>query len=175
MKYTAILNGKERNLEIVKESPHMYRVSVDGEICLFDARACTYDLFSILGCDNTSYDVAFTLEESRTHLIFRNNPNNSNYSFTIDLPDERMLKIRRAKIDEEKSGTEIINTSMPGKVISVMVKEGQNVAPGDVIVIIEAMKMQNEIRTRRGGRVKSIHIKEGQTVESNAELAKIER
>jgi biotin carboxyl carrier protein len=63
---------------------------------------------------------------------------------------------------------------MPGKIIRVLATEGAQVAEGDVICILEAMKMENELKAPKDGVVKALHIEPGQDVEMGAVLAEIE-
>jgi biotin carboxyl carrier protein len=63
---------------------------------------------------------------------------------------------------------------MPGKIIRVLAAEGDQVAEGDVICILEAMKMENELKAPRAGTVQSILVQPGQEVEMGAVLAEIE-
>lgn len=66
-------------------------------------------------------------------------------------------------------------TSMPGKVIKIFVSESQNVKKGDTLLIIEAMKMENEIKAHIDGVVSNIFAKENQTIESGFLLLEIEK
>jgi len=67
-----------------------------------------------------------------------------------------------------------VTAIMPGKIIRVLVTEGEEVAEGDVICILEAMKMENELKAPKDGLVKALHIEPGQDVEMGAVLAEIE-
>ena len=67
-----------------------------------------------------------------------------------------------------------VTAIMPGKIIRVLVTEGAEVAEGDVICILEAMKMENELKAPKEGVVKALHIEPGQDVEMGAVLAEIE-
>ena len=69
---------------------------------------------------------------------------------------------------------ENVIASMPGKVVRVLVKPGESVAAGQGILVVEAMKMQNEMKTRRGGTVATVAVREGETVVAGAILATIE-
>ncbi len=167
MKYTAILNEKEREVEVTRRGEHMFRVEVDGKRHEVDARYCASDWLSIL-MDNSSYDISFTLDKDEVELNFRNR------NFNIQVLDERKMRMRRVRSDLDMSGPEIIRTSMPGKVVKVSVKEGEQVESGTGVIIIEAMKMENEIQCRNSGVVKTVHVEAGQTVESGAALLEIE-
>ena len=71
-------------------------------------------------------------------------------------------------------GVQVIRSVMAGKVLHVMVSEGDRVSAGDPLLVIEAMKMENEIRSPKDGTVQAIRVSPGETVETNAELAIIE-
>jgi biotin carboxyl carrier protein len=67
-----------------------------------------------------------------------------------------------------------IRSIIPGRIISVLVREGDVVHPGQGLVVVEAMKMENELKSPVGGRVAVVSVAAGQTVEANALLARIE-
>jgi biotin carboxyl carrier protein len=69
---------------------------------------------------------------------------------------------------------ETIVASMPGKIVRVLVQPGETVAAGQGIIVIEAMKMQNEMKAHRAGRVTAVPVREGETVAARAILATIE-
>ncbi|HWX24578.1 MAG TPA: acetyl-CoA carboxylase biotin carboxyl carrier protein subunit, partial [Vicinamibacteria bacterium] len=64
--------------------------------------------------------------------------------------------------------------SMPGKVLRVLVSSGESVSEGQALLVMEAMKMENELRAPRSGRVSDLRVREGQTVETGALLAVVE-
>ena len=167
MKYTAILDEKERELEVIRHDEYHFRVYVDGQLHEVDARKCGPDLLSIL-IDDVSHDISYSLDDVDVLLNFRNR------YYNIEVLDERRMRMRRVRSEFEMSGPEIIKTSMPGKVVKVLVEEGQQVEPGKGVIIIEAMKMENEIQCRNGGLVKMVHVSTGQAVESDALLIEIE-
>jgi biotin carboxyl carrier protein len=71
-------------------------------------------------------------------------------------------------------GPQRITAPMPGRVVSILVKKGDEVEAGAGIVVIEAMKMQNEMKATRAGKVASLRVKEGATVGAGEVLATIE-
>ena len=73
---------------------------------------------------------------------------------------------------KKKSGT--VSANIPGKVVTVEVSEGQHVKEGHVILILEAMKMQNEIQAPVTGTVVTVHCTEGEAIEANVPLVVIE-
>jgi len=75
---------------------------------------------------------------------------------------------RKKSARGKKSGT--ISSTIPGKIVSISIKEGQIVSEGDVVMILEAMKMQNEIQAPLSGTVAAINCKPGDSVEANSPL-----
>ncbi len=65
-------------------------------------------------------------------------------------------------------------TQMPGKVVKVLVEEGQEVKKGDTLLILEAMKMENEIKAGIDGKVKAIHVQAGDAIESGHLMMELE-
>ena len=75
---------------------------------------------------------------------------------------------RKKKGRGKKSGT--ISSTIPGKIVSIAVEEGDIVAEGDVVMILEAMKMQNEIQAPLSGNVTAVNCKPGDSIEANSPL-----
>ena len=94
------------------------------------------------------------------------------HRFTIDTDDPRQWK--RSAHAAGAHGRISINAAMPGKVIRVLVDAGDEVAEGQGIVVVEAMKMQNELKAPRAGRVTSVAVNAGDSVTAGAVLATIE-
>jgi biotin carboxyl carrier protein len=94
-------------------------------------------------------------------------------SFEIKLTNPKRL--RGSGGDSEHSdGAAEIRTAMPGKVVRILLKPGAEVAKGDGVVVVEAMKMQNELKAPKAGTVKQIKVEEGATVSTGEVLAIIE-
>jgi biotin carboxyl carrier protein len=74
----------------------------------------------------------------------------------------------------QTTGTSEIKTAMPGKVMRVLVEEGAEIKQGEGVIVVEAMKMQNEMKSPRDGIVKEIRFAEGATVNAGDVLAVIE-
>ena len=95
-------------------------------------------------------------------------------TFQIEIPDAAPVakKKRSGSGKKKKSGT--VSANIPGKVVTVEVKQGDEVIEGQVILILEAMKMQNEIQAPVTGKVASVNCEEGQAIEANIPLVIIE-
>jgi acetyl/propionyl-CoA carboxylase alpha subunit len=88
----------------------------------------------------------------------------------LELLAERRLRLRRAGGKFSAEGPQRLDAPMPGKVVRVMVKLGDEVAEGQGLVVVEAMKMENELKSPKAGKVTELHAVEGAAVESGAKL-----
>ncbi len=79
---------------------------------------------------------------------------------------------RKKKGRGKKSGT--ISSTIPGKIVSIAVEEGDKLGEGDVVMILEAMKMQNEIQAPLSGKVTAVNCKPGDSIEANSPLVIIQ-
>jgi glutaconyl-CoA/methylmalonyl-CoA decarboxylase subunit gamma len=100
--------------------------------------------------------------------------NGVSYSFTIESPTSYK---RRKYLEKHKpvSKVEHVTSPMPGKIIEVLIEENNKIKEGDSILILEAMKMQNEIIAQVGGKVKKVLVKAGDNVGKDEPLVEIEK
>jgi biotin carboxyl carrier protein len=92
----------------------------------------------------------------------------------FDVVDERAHLLRAANATFEAEGKQTMTSPMPGKVVKVFVKPGDVVTEGQGLVVVEAMKMENELKAPKAGTVIEVVAKEGQTVENGAKLVVVE-
>jgi biotin carboxyl carrier protein len=104
--------------------------------------------------------------------VYRATVENQTFEFTI--PDSKSSSPRKrgAKGSRKRSGT--VSASMPGKVVTVEVSVGDSVEEGETILILEAMKMQNEVVAPISGLVTEVHCEDGLNVEANVPLVVIQ-
>lgn len=93
------------------------------------------------------------------------------HRFQLEIQDPRSR--RRVGAPQSPEGPQELVAPMPGKIVKVLVTEGQEVAQGEGLLVVEAMKMQNEIRAPRAGRVERIYVGEGNGVETGAKLVRL--
>ena len=92
--------------------------------------------------------------------------------FTAEVRDPRDFSRKsRATLG---TGRQSVNAHMPGKVVRVLVREGDAVEPGSGLVVVEAMKMQNEMKASRSGRVVEVRVRDGDTVVAGEALVVLE-
>ena len=89
----------------------------------------------------------------------------------LEILDERRLRLRRASGKFSLEGPQRVDSPMPGKVVRVLVKQGEQVQEGQGLVVVEAMKMENELKSPKAGVVSELYAQEGQAVEAGAKLA----
>jgi len=92
-------------------------------------------------------------------------------TFNVKVIDRKHL---RAATEHGLEGKQQLTAPMPGKVVRVLLKAGDEVAAGQGVVVVEAMKMQNEIKSPKSGRVIEVRVSEGATVNANQVLAIVE-
>ena len=95
-------------------------------------------------------------------------------TFEIQMPEATVAAKPRRSGGRKKKNSGTVSANIPGKVVTVEVEEGQTVTEGQVILILEAMKMQNEIQAPVSGTVVSVQCSEGEAIEANVPLVVIE-
>ncbi len=98
-----------------------------------------------------------------------------NRATTVRVQDETDLLLERFGLEEEAgAGARAVHAPMPGLVLRVLVEPGRHVAEGDGLLVLEAMKMENELRASAAGTVKAVHAATGEAVGKNALLIEME-
>lgn len=95
------------------------------------------------------------------------------HSIDVTLIDPKRLR-GAGRDTEHGDGAAEIRTAMPGKVVRILVEAGASIEKGDGVLVVEAMKMQNELKSPKAGTVKSVNVEEGSTVAGGDVLAVIE-
>jgi biotin carboxyl carrier protein len=165
MKYITTINGVKFEIDIQRDGSLL----VNGEPRVVDFLPLGEDssLFSII-MDNVSHDVLVEERDDIFEVLIRGR------LFVADVEDERsqLLASRRAAPTVD-SGEISIRAPMPGLIVAIPVAEGQEVKAGQTVVILESMKMQNELKAPRDGVVQRISVEVGKSVEQNKPLITI--
>ena len=158
-----------------------YRVDIsrakDGEklICRINGE----EFSAGMDAQNPERDVLSLLVGNCSYEIRRDGPNGEmqiavgETRYMVEVRDPRSLKARRANAGAT-DGPKKISAPMPGKVVRIISPEGTEVEVGQGVIVIEAMKMQNELKSPKKGIVKKIMTAEGATVNAGDALAVIE-
>ncbi len=119
--------------------------------------------------DGRSYDFRVEEEDGRLALTYVGK------RYHCAVYDERLADLkRRAGASDRPAGRTVVKAPMPGLVVKLMVEQGAQVQKGDRLLVLEAMKMENDVKAPRAGRVSSISVTAGQAVVGGRELAVIE-
>ena len=171
MRFIVRLDGSEKVLNVTREGTS-YRIDMDGRVLQVDARTFgDKDAFSLL-IDNKSYLVeAAPVKPERGEYFARV----MGRHYDVDVLDELMVAVRDAESARQHTGAYIIRAPMPGLVVQVRVQPGARVAVGEPVVVMEAMKMRNELASDVAGVVSSVSVAEGDKVDSQTTLVTIER
>jgi biotin carboxyl carrier protein len=164
MKLELTVNGAAAQIEIVSPAPACRFRLGEGEV--FEAQVETPEpcVYSIL-LDGRSYEAR--VEETPAGLAVVVD----GFHFEIDVRDPRRLSRKGSGRGAE--GVQTVTAPMPGKVVRVLVSSGDTVEAGSGLLVVEAMKMQNEMKAARAGTVLSVTVKEGATVAAGDVLATI--
>lgn len=135
--------------------------------------------------DGRQYELEASEPESNVFLLKHNNriyqvyvsPNNlislENHQFEINLTDPKRLR-GAGDIGGQTDGAAEIKTAMPGKIVRVLAERESEIKKGEGVIVVEAMKMQNELKSPKDGIVKEIRFAEGATVNAGDILVIIE-
>lgn len=166
MKFSLEIDGQTRQVEIEPaDPPGQWRIQVDGHEVQADAHLLRPGVLSLL-IAGQSHRVVLDLEhyEPALHLGAKRIP------YRVD--DPRSLRSRRRQA--RAHGPVTIKASMPGRIVRLLVEKGDAVTAHQSIVVIEAMKMQNEIRSPKDGRVADLRVSPGDTVAAGDILAVVD-
>jgi len=161
MIFDATADGRTVRVE-VRGREGRYTVLLDGRPLEVDARETERHFLSIL-VGGRSYDAGI---EKR--------PGGYTVVLTDDVVAVDLVEAARVAPARGISGPARIAAPMPGKLVRVLVSPGQDVRAGQGLVVVEAMKMENEIKAPRAGRVKDVPAREGQAVDAGTLLVVVE-
>jgi biotin carboxyl carrier protein len=144
-----------------------YAVTLDGERQEVESLTLPHGTVSLLVGDQ-SYSVEFEDRGDEVKVLLRGQVTR------FDIADERRLRVRQLTQGFAHEGQQTLRAPMPGKVVRVFVGVGDQVVAGQGLVVVEAMKMENELKAQRAGTVVQVLAKEGTPVENGALLLVIE-
>ena len=164
MKYITTVDDKEFLVEIIDDT----HVSVDGKIYEVDFEAVSGQPVYSLILDGKSHESYVAAGDNDWQVLIRGR------LFPVTVEDEREKRLRSAAGGGvAETGEFLMRAPMPGLVVAVPVSEGQSIQKGQVLIILESMKMQNELKSPKDGTVGRIRVKAGETVEQKQTLLSV--
>jgi acetyl/propionyl-CoA carboxylase alpha subunit len=164
MKYVTTIDGHEYVVDIIDD----HKVSVDDVIYQVDFTPVGDQPVYSLVVNGKSFDAHVYQNEDAWQVLFRG------ALFTAYVEDEREKRLRAALAGKVAAHADYhLKAPMPGLVVSIPVQEGQMVQKGDVLVVLESMKMQNELRSPRDGKVVRMRVGTGDRVEQKETMLSV--
>lgn len=155
MKYTTFVNGEQFEVEIQRDGS----VLVNGKRYEIDFLPMEGSLHSII-MDNRSLDVAIEEQGSHYEILMQGR------LYDAQVLDQRAMLMLNRK-GGLKMGSGEVHAPMPGLIVDITVNVGDEVTMDDTVVILESMKMQNELKAPRAGKVQTISVTVGDSVDKN--------
>jgi biotin carboxyl carrier protein len=166
MTYDVVVDGKTHQVELTR-SEKTWLCKVDGQEMEVDAVLTARDVLSVL-LTGKAYEVKRERSlQGELHMVI------GSARYAVEVQDPRSLRSRRA-IAGAEAGPQKLRAPMPGKIVRIMVAEKDDVKAGQGLIVMEAMKMQNEMKSPKDGKVQKILVAEGSTVNAGDTLAIIE-
>ena len=165
MKYITTIEDRQFTVEIIDEK----HVSVDGKVYEIDFESVSGQPVYSLIVDGRSHEAYIYQGEEDWQVLLRGR------LYTVTAEDEREMRLRAAaggRVSE--TGEFHLRAPMPGLVVTIPVSEGQEVKKGQVILILESMKMQNELKAPRDGTIGRIRVRPGESVEQKQTLLSVQ-
>ena len=158
------IGNRVADVTLVSKEDNKVRLNVDGRIYDVDIAMAENGSCSILH-DGNSYNTEVIRDEGGksydVNLFYR--------SYHVDIADTQVKYLRMRKGGEERQDDKII-APMPGKVMKIPVKKGDRLSAGDIVVVLEAMKMQNEIAAPHDAVVSEVRVSANQTVSTGDDM-----
>jgi pyruvate carboxylase subunit B len=161
MKYLATLHDQIIEIEINTEG----EIMVDGERLSLDFQPVMGQLVYSLLLRGQSYEASVQSTDDGWQVLLHGQ------LYQVKVEDERTRRLREASGAGDMPGGEFhLKAPMPGLIVAVPVEEGQEVNKGDDLVVLESMKMQNELKAPREGTITRVQVASGDSVEQNQVL-----
>jgi len=156
-------------VEILEHEGSRYVFKIDEKIFEVDLIEVSKGIYSLLNAGK-SFNVEAIPANSQTKYTV----NTFFQSFDLEIVDAQTKYLRSRNQGTAADTGNLIKVPMPGKVMEVMVAEGEDVKAGQTLVIVSAMKMESEYKAGRDGKVKTIKVKPGETVDSDQVMIVLE-
>ncbi len=164
MKYSTSIDNQTFVIDVNQEN----QVTVDGELMPVDFFSLDQATAFSLLLDHSSYEVLVNEESGEYQVLL------SGHLFNVRVEDERARRLAQASRGFMPGSGELqIKAPMPGLVVAIPVMEGQPVKKGDVLVVLESMKMENEIKAPRDATVSGVRVQSRQSVDQNQLLVTV--
>jgi len=166
--FTFSVDGEKKTVSVEAAQGDIFNIDIDGDKCSVNVREVAPGRYHLL----QGYEGHNVFVEQGVPLVLHRDGGR----IPVELLDERCAARMALSAFSPRGGDggHAIRAPMPGKIVKTLVAEGDKVTAGQGIIVIEAMKMENELRAAIDGTIKKIRTAEGDNVESGEELVLIE-
>ncbi|MBM3434733.1 MAG: biotin/lipoyl-binding protein [Bacteroidetes bacterium] len=162
------IDGQSVSVELLGKDGDKHQISINGKVYLVDLVMVEKGVYSIL-YRNKSYNVELANGKTPKSYTISTLYN----CYDVDIMDAEAKYLMNRKQDH-LGDTTAISSPMPGKIVKILVKKGDQVKAGETVVIVSAMKMESEYKVKSDRKIKAVLVKEGDTVDGNQPLIIIE-
>lgn len=163
-KYRLKLGGADREIEVEPDGSGGYRVKAGDQTSRVSLERINESARYSLIVDGRPYDVFAEERPTGFHIVLGGRP------VDVGTQTGRRGKGGPESLDIDDGGEWVLKSPMAGVVQEIRVKADDEVEQGQVLAVVEAMKMQNELHARRGGTVKAVYVSAGQRVDQGTPL-----
>ena len=165
MRYITTIGEKEYTIDINDNKT----IVVDGEIFELDSQGLANTAMNSIILNGHSFDVDISEHDDLYQVMLKG------LMYDVKVEDQRTRRLAGMKRSmTEAVGEVLIKAPMPGVIVELPVEVGQSVSKGDVVIILESMKMQNEFKSPKDGAIKSIRVKVGDKIDQNTVMLSVD-
>ncbi|MGQ1787063.1 biotin/lipoyl-containing protein [Saccharicrinis sp. GN24d3] len=162
------INDRKTKIEVLQQNGSAYHVKIDGKEYHLD----------VMQVESSVYSVLYKGQSVNLEMIEGDNPNQYKVNtrtdhFSVDVIDP-VTRYKTSQSNGLKSNDQIIESPMPGRIVKILVEEGDLIEEGQTALIVSAMKMESEYKAPISGVVSKIHVSEGDTIDGGVPLVEID-
>jgi len=162
------IEDRTAKIEVLEQNGSVYRVKIDDKEYEFDVEKAEEGAYSIIH-NNKSINMEMIEGDSPQKY----NVNTISESYEVEIIDAA-ARYRNNSGGGLENNDKFISSPMPGKVVKILLNEGDKVEKGETVIVISAMKMESEYKSSFDGVIKKIFVEEGDTTEGGAKLVEID-
>lgn len=157
------LNSQSYEVEVIRSSQGNYTIAHHNQSTPADVIVLGQNTYSIL-IDEQVFDLILQEHDSELQVVV------NGQALFARVQDERTHRADSWQSSSKKVREQVVHAPMPGRIVKVCVALDEMVQPGQPLVVMEAMKMENELRAKSQGKIKEIHVEAGTAVEMGARI-----
>jgi biotin carboxyl carrier protein len=163
------IKNRMAKVQLLHQKGSLMTFLVDGKEYVVDLEPLAEGIYSLIH-QGKSYNIEMVEGvKSKNYIV-----NTFYNTFDTEVIDAETKYLQSRKSKDSIDGENAIYSPMPGKIVKILVEEGQGIQAGETLIIVSAMKMESEFKAGKAGKIKAIHVKEGDLVEGNKILLLLE-